>query len=614
VYKLKLRRLTGVLIVMFSLSIFMSVGWAANIPKLSKKVHLTVREQPIDVFMQNFFGQLDLPVSVDTAVTGVVNGDFQGSARKVLRDIKRAFGLVTYHDGAVVYVYLANDVTRKIISIAPEIALRVMRSADEMKLPDRSNTLHTTSDGSLVVTGVARFTLLVEELVRSAQNAQAAQPPLGFKVFYLQYAWAQDVTINAAGRKTIIPGVASILRSLFSSSPQTSSRHAVHDSLSISRLQKLRGKGLIGSGNQETLGIFTDEEKINMASNADDISGQVRVNNRKKELPTNGMSEVRIEADPRLNAVIVRDTFERMSHYEKLIESLDVEPQSLEIEATIIDIDTDRMKELGINWRWAGGGNEALFGRGDSTDTRLNADSNSTPIGRGGFISLVLGGSDNFVARINALETEGAASIVSRPQVMTLSNVEATFNVNSTVYVRVAGEREVDLFNISAGTLLRVKPHVFNNNEEDWIKLMVAIEDGNITQQSVDQIPIVENSTINTQALIQAGESLLIGGMVREISEDTVVKVPVLGDIPWLGELFRYEETRVGHIERLFLISPRLAPKMSESIAYADQIINSPKAGFSQKINEENNKKNENKVFKKSQIESANEAFFDFES
>src|SRR5690606_5705990 len=71
--------------------------------------------------------------------------------------------------------------------------------------------------------------------------------------------------------------------------------------------------------------------------------------------------QVRIEADQRLNAVIVRDSAERLPRYEQLIAALDVEPQSLEIEATIIDVNIDRARELGVNWRWNNDGREAAF-------------------------------------------------------------------------------------------------------------------------------------------------------------------------------------------------------------------------------------------------------------
>jgi type III secretion protein C len=170
-----------------------------------------------------------------------------------------------------------------------------------------------------------------------------------------------------------------------------------------------------------------------------------------------------------------------------------------------------------------------------------------------------MGSVGQFIARIRALQTDGAARVVSSPQVVTLSNVEAIFDNSSTFFVRVAGREEVDLFNVSAGTSLRVTPHVFRDVDQTRIKLLVNVEDGNISGRQVDQIPVVERSTINTQALIAEGESLLIGGMVREVTANSTDKVPGLGDVPVVGNLFKSRESSTTRVERMFLITPRLA-------------------------------------------------------
>jgi len=145
------------------------------------------------------------------------------------------------------------------------------------------------------------------------------------------------------------------------------------------------------------------------------------------------------------------------------------------------------------------------------------------------------------------------------PQVVTLSNVEAVFDNSSTFYVRVAGREQVDLFNVSAGTSLRVMPHVFRDHDSTRIKLMVNVEDGALTAQQVDNIPVVERSSINTQALITEGQSLLIGGMVRDANAEGEDKVPGLGDVPVVGHLFKTKTRRTSRVERMFLITPRLA-------------------------------------------------------
>jgi type III secretion protein C len=284
------------------------------------------------------------------------------------------------------------------------------------------------------------------------------------------------------------------------------------------------------------------------------------------------LGTVRIEADTRLNAVVVRDSPERLAMYEQLVQSLDIEPQSIEIEATIIDVNTDHATELGINWRASAGRSSLLFGKGDSSDLRLQPGGNVvgsaiSPIAKGGVISAVLGDASQFVARISALQMEGAARVVSSPQVVTLSNVEALFDNSSTFYVKVAGRDEVDLFNVTAGTSLRVTPHVFKDPDGVRIKLLVNLEDGTLNRsQPVDGLPSVDRSSINTQALIYEGESLLIGGLTREIKENSTDKVPLFGDIPVVGHLFKNTRRGTARIERMFLITPRLTAKRAPSI------------------------------------------------
>jgi type III secretion protein C len=114
---------------------------------------------------------------------------------------------------------------------------------------------------------------------------------------------------------------------------------------------------------------------------------------------------------------------------------------------------------------------------------------------------------------------------------------------------------------VSAGTSLRVTPHVFKDAEGVRIKMLVAVEDGSVTGQEVDDIPVVHRASINTQAMIYEGESLLIGGLTRESSENNTDKVPGLGSIPVIGNLFKYKRDTGARIERMFLISPRLATR-----------------------------------------------------
>jgi type III secretion protein C len=547
-----LLRLVGLALAAVLMLAATAAALAAPMPNGGRPVSITAREQPIGVFLQNLFATIDVPAAISGDLKGNVNGTFTGPADKVLRDVARVYSLITYYDGAMMHVVPSSDLTQRTFALNAGAGDRLLRSVNELGLTDARNYLTRTSDGNMFARGTRRFVEQIDDLLRAnqAQQILPTQAPgvADFRVFYLRYAWAQDTTMTVGGRQVIIPGVASILRSLVGSRQD---RPIGREVLLKPTQPSLKGQGLAGQG------VSLQEGKRTPAQARDDaVDVLVAALARTAQQPAEqaqqpstlaGIVQPHIEADPRMNAIIVRDLSDRLPRYEQLIAALDIEPQTLEIEATIIDVNTDKARELGIDWRWANDGRAASF-------------SGTVPtIGPGGIASAVLGSAGQFLARIRALQTEGVARVVSSPQVVTLSNVEAVFDNSSTFFVRVAGREQVDLFNVSAGTQLRVTPHVFRDREQTRIKLMVNVEDGTISNRQVDQIPVVERSTVNTQALIAEGESLLVGGMIRETNASGEDKVPLLGDVPVVGNLFKTQTKQSARIERMFLITPRMA-------------------------------------------------------
>ena len=520
---------------------------AAPIPWRNEDVSFAVREQPLRDFLQELFSSQGLSVVVSSVVQGTVNGNFNGRPDKIFDDVMKAFSLLPYYDGTLIYVYSVSEASTRTIAVPRSLVGRMMRTMDDLRMLNGRHTARTvSSEGLIVLSGSRRFLEQAEELSRNLQ-VQVASGPSVFKLFPLRYAWAQDVTLSYAGRQVLVPGVASVLRSLLATPSGAGLYFDQADKPIRPTIEKLRGHGLRSIGED---GRTVERESVVV----DDSPPQPAL--------VNGGDGVRIEAERRLNAVIVRDSKERMPYYEQLIAALDVEPNIIEIEATIVDINTDKLRDLGVNWRYQNAnGDEVLFGRGDNSDLALRPGQNSVPAGQGFFVSSTIGDRSFFLSRVNALATDGIAKIVSRPQVVTLSNVEAVVEANTSFFVRIQGEFDVDLFNVQAGTTLRVTPHVMKEvGRPSRIRLLVNVEDGNLTDAAVDQIPVIDRSAINTQTMINEGESLLIGGLVRDKTTRNVTKVPLLGDIPVLKYLFRYSRKRTEHVERLFLITPRLVP------------------------------------------------------
>jgi type III secretion protein C len=590
-----------------------SSAYAAPIPWRQQPVSIAARELPLKDFLRDLFAGQGISVFVSESVTGNVNGKFQGPAQNVFESLVKSFALIAYFDGSMVYVYASGEGTSRAIPVSSTHMPSVVRALDAVKMFDSRNTIQAlVSEGLLVASGTRRFVDQVEQVARTVQG-QASAAPAAFRVFQLKYAWAADATVNYAGRQVNLPGVATMLRSLLGSpardgaylAPPARDPANPYQEGNTRMLRptaaRLGGTGMTLLGEAQTPPPLAPQpgappgaapqpsgapRDVGMQTLAPDEFFSVVADSR---VPLNSPN-VRIESDRRLNAVIVRDSKERMVYYEELIKALDVEPQLIEIEATIIDINSDRLRELGINWRFNGKHADVLFGRGDASDRALARDTPSgqiTPQGAGLFLSTIIGSADQFISRINALADDNAAHVVARPQVITMSNVEAVLENNRTFYVRVPGAYQVDLFNVVAGTTLRVTPHLVEEGGQMRIQLLVNVEDGDFAtdpNSRVDQIPVVNKSSINTQAMVINGESLLLGGMARSETSKNTTKVPVLGDIPGLGLLFRSTRDQTTKTERMFLISPRLVSAQRGNVPpqYLPDIPRTPDGGGTQ--------------------------------
>ena len=516
---------------------------ANELPSLERKVSLTVREQPVQQFLETLFAQVNVPVVVSEEIDGLMNGRFDGTAQEVFDKVAMAFNVALYFDGAVAHVYSSNEITRTLMPLSANTADKVEKMAHRMSLGDRNNIIDAGS-GGLIVTGTRRFLEQIEELSFSMQSNDTESTkvaPLAYRVFYLSHAWAADTSFDVGGQSVTISGVATLLGELVNDGKLPASLATRRTGTNGRSLQGLRGQGLqaVASPGAESV----------------DTQNQAEMELAFSETNTGA----RIVADSRLNAVIIRDTADRMQAYQELIKDLDRPSQMVEIEATIIDVNTDKTRELGIGWQYRRS-DVSLSSIGGTANGQSGTIFPGAPVtGPGAILSTVLGAKEQFLARIRALEEKGAARVVSKPHVITLSDVEAVLGATTEFFVRVAGEEEVDLFNVPVGTVLRVTPHIFQESGQSKIKLLVNIEDGATSSREVDQIPVIERANINTQAVINEGDSLLIGGLVRDSYQEVASGIPLLGSIPFLGRLFKTTATSSNRVERLFMITPRSA-------------------------------------------------------
>jgi type III secretion protein C len=270
--------------------------------------------------------------------------------------------------------------------------------------------------------------------------------------------------------------------------------------------------------------------------------------------------------------VLIRDLPDRIDQYQDIISRLDVKRRMVEIDAHIIEINDNALKQLGINWTLHSSHIDVQTGTGQtsantfngqlnptftSTDSNGNTNSNVTPTGLA--LTSVIGNAGRYLlAQVDALEQSNLAREDSSPKVATLDDVEAVMDNKTNFYVPVNGYTSGDLFSVSVGNELRVLPMVIDNDGTREIKLQVHVEDGSLSGQSVQNVPETNTSQIDTEAVVKEGQSLLIAGYRVDDQSKTESGIPGLSKIPFLGALFRTRGHTRSHMERLVLISPRV--------------------------------------------------------
>jgi len=539
------------------------------------------QDKPLRDFIRDFAASQGLSVVIAPEVSGTVNGKFNVTPQEMLDMLSTSFALTSYYDGSVLYVSPEGDLSSEVVQLGGMGAGQLQQALTRLGvLDERYPISYDRAHNTARVAGPKRYVQLVKQTLEALKQsgsgalARAGDTPTQIRVFQLRYAWAADFTYSADGQDHTLPGVVSVLRDLY---PTNRPAAGAGPPARQNKLERLRG-----------MGYFRDEqepERLTPVAPRQDAQSAAQ----SSYVPDQGNHGLpQFQADGRMNAVVVRDVPEHMPFYEEVIKSLDVKPALVEIEARVLEVSEDAIDTLGVDWRARSGSASIALTPGSLSNAAATSTSSAATTGtgilgipaiatpgltaplvipgsqlpQGGVLTTVLGDSGRFLmARVSALSDHGKANIVSTPRVLTLDNVEAVLENLSTFYVPVAGNLDVGLYNISAGTSLRVTPLLVTEDGHTQIKLAVRIEDGGITQQNVGTLPVVQRTTITTQAFINEGESLLIGGYKSDVRNVTNVGIPGLSSIPVLGALFRHRQKEKSHMEHLFMLTPRIVQR-----------------------------------------------------
>jgi general secretion pathway protein D len=290
--------------------------------------------------------------------------------------------------------------------------------------------------------------------------------------------------------------------------------------------------------------------------------------------------DVLIQADESTNALIITAPPAAMQSLQAVVRQLDIRRVQLMIEAVIAEVSTDKGAELGVQWRSTdtvnGGGSGVIGGTNfNATGLGINQANANNLAAIGNLNGLNLGffngtttilGTEfiNLGALVKALATDVNTNILSTPSLVTMDNEEAEIVVGQNVpFVTGSfssigtGTSAVNPFQTierqDVGLKLRVKPQI---NEGGVIRLDIRQEVCSVVPTSstvlIAQGPTTNTRSITTSVMVEDGRILVLGGLIQDDVQESVHKVPLLGDIPLLGALFRF--TSSSHEKRNLMV------------------------------------------------------------
>jgi general secretion pathway protein D len=287
-----------------------------------------------------------------------------------------------------------------------------------------------------------------------------------------------------------------------------------------------------------------------------------------------------IQAYPPTNSIIITTSEPMYRSLRTVIDTLDQRRVQVYIEALIVEVSTGRAAEFGVQWNGArniNGGSTAFGGTNFSTTTGSNIlgiAANPTSIGTGlnfGLINgtLTIPGTTTQIANLQllarALEGDSSSNVLSTPNVLTLDNEEAKIVVGQNVpfitgsFTSAASPGTNPFQTIERkdiGLTLRVTPQV---SEGGGVKLKIFQEVSSVTQDKslVQSADIITNKrSLESTVLVDDGQIVVLGGLIQDDRSVSIDKVPLLGDIPYLGALFKYQSRNHKRTNLMIFLRP----------------------------------------------------------
>jgi len=288
--------------------------------------------------------------------------------------------------------------------------------------------------------------------------------------------------------------------------------------------------------------------------------------------------------DERTNTIIIVDTSDRLLDVRKMVAKLDIPVRQVMIESRIVIADDNFAKDLGVRFGVSGISNKSTLsttsGSLEATDVvvqqgitsgtplptpvdpgalsdRLNVNLPATPeAGNAGTIAFAILGSNALLdLELSALESDGRGEVISNPRVVTANQQEATIKQGTQIPYQEASSSGATSVSFKDAVLaLKVTPQI-TPNERIILDLAINKDSvGNI----FNGVPSINTKEVQTQVLIDNGATVVLGGVYEQTKINTTTKVPFLGDLPFIGALFRSKAVKDSKNELLIFVTPKI--------------------------------------------------------
>lgn len=272
-----------------------------------------------------------------------------------------------------------------------------------------------------------------------------------------------------------------------------------------------------------------------------------------------------VSASEEINAVIIVGNPGVLKGLKKIIETLDKEKYQVYVQARIVEINKDNAEQIGLKYSLAGvantssgllafsgnfGGSSGLIQNAIDLVGQTNVKS-----------SLAIG------AALDFLQTNGASKTISSPSILCVNNQESSIYVGKTLSFATGSNTAGTLGTTTnfkredVGLTLKIKPRV-SSNDKVTLDAEAVLE--NVLTVDANGQPVTTKQSVLTEAILRHGESIIIGGLVKNYTADTETKVPILGDIPLLGWFFTHHDTKDQQDNLIVILTPYIIDKSEE--------------------------------------------------